>query len=109
METRGGRFTMTSEQAAFLLAIFIPEVKRESLTTLRVLLAVPAGKGDYRPHPNSYSALELAWHLASSDIWFLDGFLAGEFEMEDDTMPADFSSAADIAATYEEDMPAKLE
>jgi uncharacterized damage-inducible protein DinB len=100
---------MTPEQAAFLLPIFMASLRRESPTTLRVLKAVPADKGDYRPAANSRSALELCWHLASADIWFLDGFLAGEFEMEDDTMPADFSSPADIAATYEEDMPAKLD
>jgi uncharacterized damage-inducible protein DinB len=100
---------MTSDQAAFLLTIFIPEVKRESLTTLRVLLAVPADKGGYRPHPNSYSALELAWHLASADIWFLDGFLAGKFEMDDDTMSADFSSAADVASYYEDNLSTKLD
>jgi len=100
---------MTSEQAGFLLSIFIPEIKRESLTTLRVLLAVPAGKGSYRPHPNSYSALELAWHLASSDIWFLDGFLKGKFEMDDDTMPADFSDAAEVASYYEDGLSTKLD
>jgi uncharacterized damage-inducible protein DinB len=100
---------MTPEQAAFLLPIFMESLRREYATTLRVLKAVPADKGDYRPAPNSRSALELCWHLASADIWFLGGFLAGEFEMEDDTMPADFSSPADIAATYEEDMPAKLD
>jgi uncharacterized damage-inducible protein DinB len=100
---------MTSEQAAFLLSIFIPEVKRESLTTLRVLLAVPVGKSDYRPHANSYSALELAWHLASADIWFLDGFLKGKFEMDDDTMPADFSDAADVASYYEDSLSTKLD
>jgi uncharacterized damage-inducible protein DinB len=99
---------MTPEQAAFLLPIFFETLRREYPTTLRVLKAVP-DKGDYRPAPNSRSALELAWHLASADIWFLDGFLAGEFKMEDDTMPADISSAADIAVTYEEDMPAKLD
>jgi uncharacterized damage-inducible protein DinB len=100
---------MTPEEAKFLLPIFMASLRREYPTTLRVLKAVPADKGDYRPAANSRSALELAWHLASADIWFLDGFLAGEFEMEDDTMPADFSSAADVAATYEEDMPAKLD
>lgn len=100
---------MTPDQAEFLLTVFIGETKRESLTTLRVLLAVPADKGDYRPHPNSYSALELAWHLASADIWFLDGFLKGKFEMDDDTMPADFSDAADIASYYEDNLSTKLD
>ena len=100
---------MTPEQAAFLLTTYIPDVKRESLTTLRVLLAVPADKGDYRPHPNSRSALELAWHLASSEVWFLDGFLAGKFDMEDDTMPADFSNADEIASYYEDALSTKID
>jgi uncharacterized damage-inducible protein DinB len=100
---------MTPEQAAFLLPVFLNTLRKEYPTTLRVLQAVPADKGDYRPAPDSRSALELSWHLASADIWFLDGFLAGKFEMEDDTMPADFTSAADIAATYEESMPAKID
>ena len=85
---------MTPEQAKFLLSVFLPAIRREFPTTLRVIQAVPTDKGDYRPAPNSRSALELAWHLASADIWFLDGFLAGEFDMEDDTMPADFSNSA---------------
>ncbi|MGB8543156.1 MAG: DinB family protein [Candidatus Acidiferrales bacterium] len=100
---------MTPEQSAFLLSVFVAALRKEYPTTLRVLQAVPVDKGDYRPAPNSRSALELVWHLSSADIWFLDGFLAGKFEMEDDTMPADFSNAADIAATYEESMPAKLD
>jgi hypothetical protein len=100
---------MTPEQAKFLLSVFLPTIRREFPTTLRVIQAVPADKGDYRPAPNSRSALELAWHLASADIWFLDGFLAGKFDMEDDTMPADFSNSADIAASYEDSMPAKLD
>jgi uncharacterized damage-inducible protein DinB len=100
---------MTPEQAEFLLGVYLPAIKKEYATTLRVLQAVPTDKGDYRPHKDSRSALELAWHLASADIWFLDGFLAGKFDMEDDTMPADFSNAADIAATYEDDFPKKLD
>src|SRR5579863_761419 len=82
-----GRFTMTPEQAKFLTDIFLPMAQKESATTRRVLKAVPVGKDGYRPHPDSRSALELAWHIASSEVWFLDGFLTGQFEMEDDSMP----------------------
>jgi uncharacterized damage-inducible protein DinB len=99
---------MTSEQAKFLLDVFLPPVRKEHETTLRVLQAVPAGKESYRPHPNSRSTLELVWHIAGVDIWFLDGFVVGHFEMEDDTMPADFSTAADIASWYEDSFPPKL-
>jgi len=100
---------MTPDQAAFLLNTFLPSVQKEYETTLRVIRAVPVGQGGYRPHPNSRSALELVWHTASADIWFLDGFLAGHFEMEDDTMPADFASAEDVALWYEENFPSKLD
>lgn len=100
---------MKPEQAAFLLSIFLPAVEKESLITQRVLAAVPADKGSYRPHPDSRSALELAWHIAGCDIWFLDGFLQQNFEMEDDTMPADFKDTADILLWYEDSFPSKLD
>ncbi|MGH9714406.1 MAG: DinB family protein [Candidatus Acidiferrales bacterium] len=100
---------MTPEQAKFLLEVFLPSVQKEHATTLRVLQAVPAGHETYRPHPNSRSTLELVWHVAGVDAWFLDGFLKGTFEMDDDSMPADFSTAADIALWYEEAFPPKLE
>ena len=55
---------MTSEQAAFLLSVFIAEVKRESLTTLRVLLAVPADKGRLPSASEIHAALSNSlWHL----------------------------------------------
>lgn len=100
---------MTPEQAAFLLNVYLPSVQKEAQTTTKILKAVPADKGNYRPHANSRSALELVWHIASVDIWFLDGFLAGKFEMEDDCMPADFASPADIVDWYEENFAPKLE
>ena len=99
---------MTPDQAKFLLGAFLPSVQKEHQTTLRVLQAVPAGKETYRPHPNSRSTLELVWHIAGVDIWFLDAFVAGNFDMEDDTMPADFSTVADIASWYEDEFPPKL-
>jgi len=93
---------MTSEQAAFLASIFLPTVQKEYLITSRVLRAVPVENGGFRPNPVARTAMELAWHLASSDTWFLDGFLNAKFEMEDDSMPGDMSDTADIVALYEE-------
>jgi len=100
---------MTPEQAAFLLSIFLPAVRKEAVTTKRVLAAVPPEKCQYRPHENSRSALELAWHIASVDVWFLDGFLKSEFVMEDDNMPGDFKDSTDVIAWYEDCFPPKLE
>ena len=99
---------MTPEQAAFLASIFLPSVQKEYLTTRRVLRAIPVEKDGFRPHPVARTALELAWHLSSSDVWFLDGFLTGKFEMEDDSMPGDLTDTADIIALYEEQFEEKF-
>jgi len=57
-------------------------VNREVETTKRVLAAIPDAKSDYRPDPNARTAFELAWHLANSDVQFLDGIADLKFNME---------------------------
>jgi uncharacterized damage-inducible protein DinB len=54
---------------------------REVETTKRVLAAIPEGKKDYRPDPNARNAWELAWHLANTDVQFLDGIADLKFTM----------------------------
>ena len=54
---------------------------REVETTKRVLAAIPEGKRDYRPDPNARTAWELAWHLANTDVQFLDGIADLKFSM----------------------------
>ena len=98
---------MTPEQGAFLAETLLPQVQKEYLTTRRVLKAIPVAKQGYRPHPDSRSALELAWHLASSDVWFLDGLLTG-IEMDDDSMPADLATTEDVVALYEDSFESKF-
>ncbi len=59
---------------------------------------------------DSRSAFELAWHIASVDVWFLDGFLKGKFEMDDDdSIPADFKDSDDVVAWYDENFLPKLD
>jgi len=92
-------------EARFLLNFLLPQIRNETATTRKVLAAVPADKGDYRPHPASKSALELAWHLASSDYWFLESILRGQFSAEEGGMPSQLRSPADVAAWYENNVP----
>jgi uncharacterized damage-inducible protein DinB len=99
---------LTPEQAGLFAGVFLESVKKEHGTTKRVLAAVPPEKSQYRPHPNSRSALELAWHIASVDVWFLDGFVLGKFEMEDDNIPPDFKDTNDVVAWYEDSFEPKL-
>lgn len=100
---------MQASEARLLLNVLLPQVEAETATTRKVLAAVPAGRDDYRPHPTSKSALELAWHLASADWWFLDSIVRGEFKAGGDGMPAEIRTAADVVAWYDRNVPPMLE
>jgi uncharacterized damage-inducible protein DinB len=77
--------------------------------TRKVLAAIPEERRDYRPHADSRSALELAWHLVSSEIWFLDGIIQGQFGPEEMRMPPHIRSIADILAWHSRNVPQLLD
>jgi uncharacterized damage-inducible protein DinB len=73
---------MTPDFAAGLCQIMLDGVTRELEITKKVIAAIPDGKADYRPDPNARSAWELAWHLANTDVQFLNAIADREFKME---------------------------
>ena len=94
---------MTPDQAEFLLTqIYLPQLQNERKTTRRVIEAIPADQSGYRPDPKSKTALELAWHLASSECFFLNGVAAGKFERGDGSMPESIKTPADVLKWYDE-------
>lgn len=93
---------MQPEQASFLLnAVYLPTLKNEHRVTRSVLQAIPAGKGDYRPDAVSKSALELAWHIAATEIRFLDCVLSGAYDTSPRPMPDAIRNADDLVAWYD--------
>ena len=79
--------------------------------TVRVLSAVSDANRDYRPHPKSRTAWELATHLATADIWFIDSIAEGNFAFDPAKAKEDeaqFRTVADVAAFYERTFPKKL-
>ena len=72
---------VTPEFAQAYCAMMLDGLAREVETTKKVLAAIPDDKSDYRPDPNGRSAWELAWHLANTDIQFLDGIADLKFNM----------------------------
>jgi len=95
---------MTHEQAEFLLHhVYLPQIQSESKTTRRVLEAVPADKCHYKPDANAKSAFELAWHLASSEPFFLNGVAAGAFS-PGGPMPDTIKTPADVLKFYDENL-----
>jgi uncharacterized damage-inducible protein DinB len=62
-------------------AMMLDGLGREVEITKRVIAAIPDAKKDYRPEPNARTAWELAWHLANTDVQFMDGIADREFKM----------------------------
>ena len=94
---------MTPEQATFLLSeVYLPQIRNEVKTTRRVIEAIPADKGDYKPDPKSMGSLELAKHIASSEVFFMMGAATGEFKRENAAMADSVNTPAEVSAWYED-------
>jgi uncharacterized damage-inducible protein DinB len=95
--------TLQTDQAMFLLqSIALPALKNEHRTTMKIIEAVPLDKGDYRPDPVSKTALELAWHIAAAENWFLESVISGEFKLPGAGRPDSVRNSADVARWYAE-------
>ena len=91
---------MTPEQGKLLSKVFVDTIQQETETTKKVIRAVPEDKKSYKPDPKSMSANDLAWHIATSECWFLGGVVAGKFDMSGQA-PAAPSSIHGIVEWYE--------
>jgi uncharacterized damage-inducible protein DinB len=68
-----------------------------------VIEAIPADNSSWKPDPTSKSALELAWHIASSECFFLNGISLGKYERTGDgSKPASIQTPADLVKWYDE-------
>jgi len=93
---------LTPEFAAGLRAMMIDGIAREAEITKRVIGAVPDAKSEYRPDPNARTAKELAWHIANTDVQFLDGIADLQFKMESPEHKP--QTSAEVVAWYDENM-----
>jgi uncharacterized damage-inducible protein DinB len=71
---------ISPEQASFLAQYTLPTIKNEHRTTRSVIEAIPNSNQDYRPDPNSKTAMELAWHVVAAEQRFYSGIVAGAFD-----------------------------
>src|SRR5690349_14036689 len=101
--------SLTPDQAKFLLALALPNIKTEHETTKRVIEAIPPDKGDYRPDPISKSALELAWHIVAAEMRFMDALPAGEFDFSRRPRPDSVKDSKDLARWYTENFEVRFE
>ena len=99
---------MTPEQARFLLDFTLPTLKQEAATTAKVIAATPNANLDYRPSERCMPASQLLWHIASSDVMFIEGIVKGEFGQGAEK-PESVSSPEQISAWYTEKMSSAIE
>ena len=93
---------MEPDKAKIFRDAYVAQLKFEHTATKRCIAAIPDGKGEYAPHPTSMTADTLAWHIASSEMWFMDGVLNGQFTFGGDGgRPEGLKTGAEIAAWYE--------
>ncbi|MBZ5718992.1 MAG: DinB family protein [Acidobacteriia bacterium] len=93
---------LTPEFAAGYREMMLQGLARETEITKKVLAAVPDAKADYRPDPSARTAWELAWHLANTDVQFLNGIADLKFNMENpETKP---KTIAEVVAWYDKNI-----
>lgn len=92
---------MTEDNAKTLADFFIDQIEQESATTRKLLAAVPAEHSSYKPSEKCMTALDLATHIAASEVFFLRGIINGAFEWKQ----PDFKTPAEVVAFFDETVP----
>ena len=79
--------------------------------TCQVLAAVKDDARDYRPDPKSRTAWDLATHLATADVWFIESIANGAFVWNPEANKAAVSKFENVSAVvdfYKKSFPEKL-
>src|SRR4029077_20529057 len=98
------------DQAHFLLhSVYLPGLKNEQRITKSVIEAIPLDKSDYRPDGISKSALDLAWHIAATEMRFMEALPAGEFDLSPRPLPNFIKNSADLTGWYTENFESRFE
>jgi uncharacterized damage-inducible protein DinB len=90
---------MTPEQVQVVQQLAIMNLENEAKTTQRVIQAIPPDNPNYKPDPVSMSSIDLAKHLAYSELKILEGAITGKFEFGG-APPESALTPADVAAWY---------
>jgi uncharacterized damage-inducible protein DinB len=91
---------MRPDEAEFLRAYLLPQVRSEQAVTRRIFEAIPADQLDYRPDEKARSARRVAWHIAGAEKWVLDAVIERHFSDGDWAFDETATGSA-IAALYE--------
>jgi uncharacterized damage-inducible protein DinB len=102
---------LTGEQAKAAADVITAMWENEFRATCQVIGAVRDDNRSYRPDPKSRTAWELAVHLATADIWFIDSIIKGVFDWNPDAAKQAESRLAtvnDVVELYSKAFPERL-
>jgi uncharacterized damage-inducible protein DinB len=102
---------MNADQAKAAAEMMAALWEGEFPATCQVLAAVNNGNQDYKPDPKSRTAMELATHLATADIWFAESIVNGAFEWNPEKakeVEGQFRNVNEIVDYYKKSFPEKL-
>jgi len=102
---------MNSEHAKTAGELMIDLWEAEFPATCQVLAAVKDENRNYRPDPKSRTGWELAAHLATADIWFMESIARGVFEFDPEKAKQaenQFRNVNEIVGYYQKTFPEKL-
>jgi uncharacterized damage-inducible protein DinB len=102
---------MTPENAKAAAEVIAGMWEGEFAATCQVLAAVQDENRDYKPDPKSRSAWDLATHIATADIWFIDSIINGAFVWDQEKAKAtegSFTKIADVVSFYQKTFPERL-
>ena len=102
---------MNADQAKAATDVIATMWDGEFRSTCQVLAAVRDDNRDYKPDAKSRTAWELATHLATADVWFIDSIVNGAFEWNPDAAKKaenQFATINDVVEFYKKAFPEKL-
>lgn len=102
--------TLSSDQAMTILrASALPALKAEHPVTQRVIAAIPPDRAAYRPDSIMRSAIDLAWHIVSAEMRFLDAVATGTFDFSGGARPEQVRTPDDVVGWYTERFATNVE
>jgi len=93
---------LSPEFALGYRAVLLDGFTREAEITKKVIAAIPDAASSYKPDEHARTAKDLAWHLANTDVQFLDGIADLNFNMANPEKKP--QTSAEVVAWYDENV-----
>jgi uncharacterized damage-inducible protein DinB len=93
---------LTADQAKMIADYTLADYEQERAANKRVIAAIPVSGLNYTPDSKSMTALDLAWHVASAEWFFLNSVCEGKFAGGESKRPDTIRNAQDVLDWYEQ-------